>query len=353
MGKSNRFLFLATAPFLGMFLAVSSITLPPVRLEKNLLSLDLNEFTRGTTAVQAQLDLTREGIGLIRLSTEDQQRQYEEQQRLLQELVQRSQEQKEFSDEVYEQQITARLGTPVDVHRSDQVEVMVFKIIEKEYRGYAAKVKLFNPEAIEVALGQGQPGKAETTLDAVQRTGAVLGINGGGFYWTSRQGEPQIVPIGNTMINGELVGGFSPSHDDLFFAGFSRESRLIGGVFSREEELLALNPREGVSFVPVLLAGRLPQNIPAKWQREKQPRTVIGQYANGDLLMMVIDGRQAGWSNGATLEELQIKLMQLGVVDAYNLDGGGSSTFVFNGKVLNRPSDGNSRPVATNILVYP
>ena len=54
-----------------------------------------------------------------------------------------------------------------------------------------------------------------------------------------------------------------------------------------------------------------------------------------------------------TLERLQVKLAELGVKEGYNLDGGGSSTFVFKGEVLNRPSDGKQRPVVTNIVIMP
>ena len=77
------------------------------------------------------------------------------------------------------------------------------------------------------------------------------------------------------------------------------------------------------------------------------------RYPNGDLFFIVVDGRQSNWSNGITLEEMQILLLRLGVMEAFNLDGGGSSTFVYDGKVLNKPSDGSSRKLATNIVVLP
>jgi len=69
--------------------------------------------------------------------------------------------------------------------------------------------------------------------------------------------------------------------------------------------------------------------------------------------MIVVDGRQSDWSSGVTLERLQDKLAELGVKEGYNLDGGGSSTFIFKGQVLNRPSDGEHRPVVTNIIIRP
>ena len=93
-------------------------------------------------------------------------------------------------------------------------------------------------------------------------------------------------------------------------------------------------------------------NIPKDWKETKNPRTIIGKYANDDLIMIVIDGRQGRWSEGVSLESLQDKLLKLGVKDAFNLDGGGSSAMYYKGKILNRPSDGQERPVVNNILIF-
>jgi exopolysaccharide biosynthesis protein len=102
----------------------------------------------------------------------------------------------------------------------------------------------------------------------------------------------------------------------------------------------------------LIKAGK-PQPVPEEWQSTKQPRTIIGEYANGDFIMIVVDGRQSDWSSGVTLERLQNKLAELGVKEGYNLDGGGSSTMVFKGQVLNRPSDGKERKVSNNIVIMP
>lgn len=114
---------------------------------------------------------------------------------------------------------------------------------------------------------------------------------------------------------------------------------------------MALDPYQGVSFLPVLLKEGIKTSIPREWQITKQPRTIIGKYANDDLIMIVVDGRQNDWSLGVTLERLQDKLLELGVKDAYNLDGGGSSAMYYNGELLNRPSEGRERPVVNNILI--
>ena len=67
---------------------------------------------------------------------------------------------------------------------------------------------------------------------------------------------------------------------------------------------------------------------------------------------MVIDGRQKS-SVGMTLGQLAEYMRKLGSVQALNLDGGGSSTLVVRGDVVNRPSDGHERRVAAAIAVIP
>jgi hypothetical protein len=85
----------------------------------------------------------------------------------------------------------------------------------------------------------------------------------------------------------------------------------------------------------------------------RNPRTGIGWTANGRVLLVVIDGRQANWSAGVTLVTFAQIMRDLGAVDALNLDGGGASTMVVRGDVVNRPSDGEQRRVATAVLVLP
>jgi exopolysaccharide biosynthesis protein len=75
------------------------------------------------------------------------------------------------------------------------------------------------------------------------------------------------------------------------------------------------------------------------------------------LLLLVVDGRRAGWSVGVTLPQLGRIMLEAGAWNAVNLDGGGSSAMWYrapgeaSGRVLNRPSDGRVRPVATHLGV--
>jgi Phosphodiester glycosidase/FlgD Ig-like domain len=83
----------------------------------------------------------------------------------------------------------------------------------------------------------------------------------------------------------------------------------------------------------------------------RHPRTAIGQLADGRTLMVVVDGRQSGYSVGMTTFEMAQTMVRLGAVRAMQLDGGGSSTLAFDGVVLNKPSDGRERPISTAVML--
>ncbi|HWQ62017.1 MAG TPA: phosphodiester glycosidase family protein, partial [Negativicutes bacterium] len=82
----------------------------------------------------------------------------------------------------------------------------------------------------------------------------------------------------------------------------------------------------------------------------RAPRTAIGITKDRQILLVVVDGRQTA-STGMTLLELALFMQELGAVEAMNLDGGGSSEMVIFDKVVNRPSDGRERKVATAVVV--
>ena len=81
-----------------------------------------------------------------------------------------------------------------------------------------------------------------------------------------------------------------------------------------------------------------------------QPRTALGWVGTGHYMLVVVDGRDEGYSRGATMTELARIMADLGCQVAYNLDGGGSSAMYWNGGIINRPSNGGER--ATSDILY-
>jgi len=345
------FLVLLTAPFAGAVLM----------LDENQQSFDyetvkVNDFeSLGVSVMSLSQALLEMNVKAERIRTvfEAYAQTFLSQTSIIELEIERSFIQQRLSDDIYEKRVTRILGDPIYAHVSPQVEIKVFELKELDYRGYMAKVKLFDPTSIHVVLAGDEPGGLETTTDMAKRHKAMLAINGGGFGVDDSSGKVTSHMVGATVKDGEVVQSFVKKSETLFFAGVNESGKVIGTIPQSQKDIDELEPYQGISFIPVLLKGGRKIDIPSSWRYTKHPRTILGRYANEDLLLIVVDGRQAYWSKGVTLERLQEKLQDLGVQDAYNLDGGGSSTFYFNGYVLNKPSDGAERPIANAIIITP
>ncbi|WEK53508.1 MAG: phosphodiester glycosidase family protein [Candidatus Cohnella colombiensis] len=251
---------------------------------------------------------------------------------------------------IYDTRITNKLGKPSATIDSSKMRAQLFYLGTTSFKSYAVKIELRHSDAMQLLLGKDTNGGSETTLAAVQRVKAAIGINAGGFA-DSQSGR---YPLSTTIVDSNYVNGFEASFKDLFFVGMNMNNQLIGGKFSSKEQLDRLNPKFGASFVPILLVNGNKTTIPSKWKTspKRAPRTVIANYKDDQLLFIVADGYSEAGSSGATLEEMQDMLVRYGAIDGYNLDGGGSSTLIFNGKLINKPSDGVLRKLPTNFVFF-
>jgi exopolysaccharide biosynthesis protein len=107
--------------------------------------------------------------------------------------------------------------------------------------------------------------------------------------------------------------------------------------------------RDGVTMSNWLATENLQ---PGTFTDVRHPRTLIGVDRRGDVWLVVIDGRQPSHSVGMTFAELITLCRRLDLQQALNLDGGGSTTMVVKGAIVNKPSDAaGPRPVSDAILV--
>jgi exopolysaccharide biosynthesis protein len=115
--------------------------------------------------------------------------------------------------------------------------------------------------------------------------------------------------------------------------------------------------RAGQPYIDVTAEGDSHPGEPAflyGWGVRRQPRTFVGVDGRGRLLIVEVDGRQPGYSEGMTLPEEAAFMKSLGAVNAMNLDGGGSSAMVVNGQVVTSPSDATGqRPVGDALVIVP
>jgi exopolysaccharide biosynthesis protein len=173
----------------------------------------------------------------------------------------------------------------------------------------------------------GPPGP--TTSYRVETVGCFSGSVGalGGLVLAARPGTDEAAFLTSLTVGETLTVSWSVGFDDV--------RDLVGGgpVLLQDGE-----PTIGDCGQPIC---------------GPNPRTAVGVTADGVLLLVVVDGRRAGYASGMTLLQLANFLRSLGAVDATNLDGGGSSTVVVQGDLMNRPSDGAERPVPSAIVVLP
>jgi hypothetical protein len=150
-----------------------------------------------------------------------------------------------------------------------------------------------------------------------------------------------------------------PARDALVLYADGRVE-VVDELTTSAQELLDEGAWKVLSFGPAVLRdGEVPDgiedveidtNVGNHSIQGDQPRTAIGAKENGDLVLMVVDGRAEGYSRGASLPELGQLLQDEGCVTGYNLDGGGSSTMVFQGELVNRPRGGTEERAVSDIV---
>ena len=198
---------------------------------------------------------------------------------------------------------------------------------------FKGKVMLIkDPKRVKLAVTKEIGVTGERVSDLVKDTGAIAGINAGGFYDPNGKGNGAF-PDGLTMHDGQLVHN-NVGDKAVNIVGFDDKGKLILGELTAQQ-LKAKNMREAVAFGPNLIVeGKSVIKGDGGWGIA--PRTGIGQMADGTVIFVVIDGRQPTWSIGATLRDLMHVFEDYHAVNAVNLDGGSSSELVYNGKVMNR-----------------
>jgi len=251
----------------------------------------------------------------------------------------------------YDYLVDFKLGNSIYENYTNNYKLNIYNIENGTYKGYIAKIKLFNPNYFKLKIANNTLGEKLPTSEIAKNNNAILAINGGGFFKTSLNDKPFTQTVGATISNGNLISSSPVDEEGFFVSGIDINGHLTGETLNSQTDVEKINIYEGVSFVPILLKNKEKQPIPVLWRNKFHPRTIIGNFANEDLFIMVIDGRQPGYSSGITLENVQERLIKFGIIDAYNLDGGGSSAFYYDSSLLNKPSDNYERPVPNAFIL--
>jgi exopolysaccharide biosynthesis protein len=191
----------------------------------------------------------------------------------------------------------------------------------------------------------------ENTSTIAASNNALFAINGD-YYGFRNDG---------VIIRGGTVYRDEPARD-----GLALLSNGILQAYNEEEissqDLLAEGTTNTFSFGPTLVkdgeiagdfsAVQIDKNFGNRSIQDANPRTGIGMISPNHFVFVVVDGRKTNYSRGMTLTEFANLFHELGATEAYNLDGGGSSTMYFMGRVVNNPlGKGNERGVSDIIYI--
>jgi len=258
---------------------------------------------------------------------------------------------------------------PVAMKRTLYEGVIYHRVVEYLPRPLIAHVVVIDTKVkgIEFLItppdSEGElPLNARTTSQFLDEFGVQIAINGDGFTpWWSRS------PVDYYPHEGDPVAplGFTASKEDLYAAGIPNEIGIEPTLYISRRNDLSFNRRPGkvihaISGDRMLIErGKILDGLD---NNELDPRTAVGINKSGRvMILIVIDGRQPFYSEGATFVKLAELLIKYGAYFAMNLDGGGSSTLVIEGDeggpiIMNSPIDnyipGRERPVGNHLGVY-
>lgn len=222
-----------------------------------------------------------------------------------------------------------------------QDENMTVTLTEYQVDGttvYAADIQLSSASYLKTALAKSAYGKnvTETTSEMAESNNAVLAINGD-YYGAQEKGY--------VLRNGVLYRNTAEKGQEDLVVYEDGSFEIIVEDEITAEELLEKGAVQILSFGPALITEgeiSVTENDEVGRAKASNPRTAIGIIDDLHYVFVVSDGR-TDESQGLTLYQLSQFMESLGADTAYNLDGGGSSSMVFQGVLVNNPTTtGNS-----------
>ncbi len=232
-------------------------------------------------------------------------------------------------------------GETIPTNDPDGDGIEIIDVVGSTFNGKL--MIIYDPNRVIVGVSDNLGAVGQTLESMIESYSAVGGVNGGGFYDPNGSGNGGI-PDGVVVHDGVLLYGGNTYADTavIDYDGILHVGRMTG------QQAMDLGARWAVSFGPVLIVnGEKCDGLSSGLN----PRTAIGQRADGAILLLVINGRQLD-SMGATYEDVADVLLEHGAVNALNLDGGSSSNMMFHGEYLNiSASVIGYRPLPTCVLV--
>lgn len=228
-------------------------------------------------------------------------------------------------------------GTVIGTYSDNKSKITVTQYRAYDSNIYVADVEVTDGTSILSAFANNTYGRniTDTTSDMAEENNAVLAINGD--YYGARQS-------GYVIRNGVVYRNQGSNGEDMVI---SKDGTLsfISEFDTTTDSLIQKQAWQVLSFGPVLVENgqiAVTENDEVGMAMASNPRTAIGTVAKNHYLFVVSDGRTSE-SAGLSLYELANFMKSLGATNVYNLDGGGSSTMVFQGEVVNNPTTNGNK----------
>lgn len=257
----------------------------------------------------------------------------------------RNQNSVQTSDAVTDSELIS-IDSSANNNATDDEVITVEEISGPTYKGYMAKIK--DPSRVEIGISGefGADHAGKTVTEQAESYNAILATNGGGFEDPNGTGNGGI-PIGIVIHEGQIVWGSASGTYEVI--GFDYDNKLVVGSMTGKQAV-ERGVRDALSFGPVLIVNGEPSSVNGSGSG-LNPRTAIGQCADGTVILLVIDGRSAN-SLGASYADLINIMLENGAVNAANLDGGSSSMMYYKGSIINNCSSLiGDRGIPTSVIV--
>lgn len=217
-----------------------------------------------------------------------------------------------------------------------RAEDAIYKIIEFEVNGCDAYLAvIYDASKISVGVSKNIGRSGQYIYDMAREQGAVLAINGGGFY-DPNYNSNGANPIGVTIADGKIITDEAYNSMNGGIIGFDLENRLVLLRDATAEDAVKYGLRDAVTMGPFLIVNGQMADIKGNGGWGYGARTAIGQRKDGIVLMLVVDSNEFR-TKGASIKDLAVIMEQYGAINAANLDGGTSSALVINNKIINDP----------------
>ncbi len=253
-------------------------------------------------------------------------------------------------------------------YQSDELRIAVNKVEEDGVTYYVADIWMRNINCFRTAFSSGKyQGKREPAEKIAQDNNAILAVNGdflGGLVIRNgmlyRKANLRPTPTPEPWLEpGQSILAETPTplptekpRPQRAACVLYYDGQLLTEEYDTFRSVTAMEQGawQGWQFGPTLVRnGKAAKDVKPQG---RNPRCILGYYEPGHYCIVMIDGRQKGYSIGMNFKEMIDLSLRLGLTEAYNLDGGGSAIMVFNGEIINQPSgEGDARKLPDMVTI--